>query len=206
MKKCYFISLFVVMIIGYSFPCFGGWIVFTKPAYKGKIVDAGTKEPIEGAVVVAVYNKYPIISGPGGGSSSRIHIKESLTNKNGEFKISSYITLMGPNSIEYDTTFIIYKPGYGRNPLRMTKPARENFFLENNFGKQGEIILSFDPLEKGYGTYGLFELPKVSSKEERLRAQPSEPSDFKSDCPLLYKAVNEERKRFGLRPVGRESK
>jgi len=224
MKKRYFISLFVVvLIIGYSLPCFGGWIVFRKPAYKGKIIDAETKEPIEDVVVVAVYNKYPILSGPGGGSSSMIHIREALTDKDGEFKIPSYITLTGPNSVEDDTTFIIYKPGYSAFPSKfpsygnfsgywatplkdMSLPGIEHFFLEDNFGKHGEIILSFGPLKKGYGTYGLVELPRVTTKKERLKAQPSEPSEFKSDCPLLYKTVNEERKRFGLKPVGRKSK
>jgi len=181
----------------------GGWILFTKPAYKGKIIDSETKEPIEGAVVVAVYNKYPIISGPGGGSSSKIHIQEVLTDRNGVFRIPFYITFIGPNSVERWTDFIIYKPGYGRDNVRMTRSAMEHFFLEDNFEKKGEIILSFTPPEKRNGTYGVLELIRVVTKEERLRAQPSEPSDLKKDCPLLYKAVNEERKSFGLKPVGR---
>jgi len=184
------ILIIMVLIMGYAM-IFGGWILFTKPAYKGKIIDSETKEPIEGAVVVAVYNKYPIISGPGGGSSSSIHIKEALTDQNGVFRIPFYITLVDPNSVERWTDFIIYKPGYGRDQVRMTRSATEHFFLEDNFGKKGEIILSFGPPKNGFGTYGLVELPRAITKEKRLRAQPSVPSDIKKDCPLLYKAVNE---------------
>ncbi|MBI3583826.1 MAG: hypothetical protein HY096_07745, partial [Nitrospinae bacterium] len=29
------------------------WMVYHKPAFKGKVIDAETKKPIEGAVVVA---------------------------------------------------------------------------------------------------------------------------------------------------------
>ena len=53
---------------------------YHKPAFQGKVIDAETKEPIDGAVVVVIYKKYPIISGPGGGGESIMDIKETLTN------------------------------------------------------------------------------------------------------------------------------
>lgn len=89
-----------------------GWLIYHKPEFKGKVIDAETKEPIEGAVVVVVYNKHTLISGPGGGYTSVIKVKETLTDKNGEFYFSPYTTLIQPNSVEDTAEFIIYKPGY----------------------------------------------------------------------------------------------
>jgi hypothetical protein len=101
MKKAYLIIvLSMILTITFCTSCFAGWLIYHKPAFKGKIVDAETKKPIEGAVVVAMYKKYPIISGPGGGSASIMHIKEALTDKKGEFHISSYTTFIQPLFIE----------------------------------------------------------------------------------------------------------
>jgi len=211
MKKTYLIiGLSMFLISAFCTSCFAGWIIYHKPAFRGRIIDAETKKPIEGAVVVAKYYKYPIISGPGGGSASIMHIKEALTDKNGEFLIPSYTTVIQPLSIEDQATFIIYKPGYGRFPYQrvsppkpMSSPAIERFFWKESFGKQGEIILSFGPLKKGYGTYGVVELPPLKNRKERLRAVPSPPTDKIKDTPFLYKAINEEYKGFGLKPSGR---
>jgi len=76
------------------------------------MIEAETKQPIEGVVVVAIYQTHPILTGPAGGSASVIHVKEALTDKNGLFRIPRYITVIQPNSVEYDMEFIIYKPGY----------------------------------------------------------------------------------------------
>lgn len=220
MKHFLTLLMLIAFVTFFTAQAFAGWLIFHKPAYKGKVIDAETKEPIEGAVVVAMYYKHPIISGPGGGSASIIHIKEVLTDEKGEFYIPSYTTIIGPNSVEAFAAFIIYKPGYvaypscfpaygdfpdyRASPLKhMSLPAIERFFWEESFLKQEEMILSFGPLKKGYGTYGLVELPRLSTEEERLRAVPSTPTDTIKDTPLLYRAINEEGKRFGLRPVGR---
>jgi hypothetical protein len=63
-----------------------GWVIFHKPAYHGRVIDADTKRPIEGAVVVAVYTAwYPRFLVEG--AEEPIGVKETLTNKNGEFRI-----------------------------------------------------------------------------------------------------------------------
>lgn len=112
MRKIFILSLMVFIMTFTCSSSYAGWLIYHKPAFSGKIIDAETKEPIEGAVVVAIYQKEPIISGPGGGSSSIINIKEILTDKNGEFHISPYLTIIQPLSIEDRVEFIIYKPGY----------------------------------------------------------------------------------------------
>lgn len=53
--------------------------------------------------------------------------------------------------------------------------------------------------------YIIIELAKLKTKEERLRAIPSGPTDIGEDkLPLLYKLINEENRHFGLGEVGRK--
>jgi hypothetical protein len=65
----------VLLAIVFAAPCPASWLIYHKSEFKGKVTDAETKQPIEGAVVVAKYFKHPIITGPAGGSASIIHIK-----------------------------------------------------------------------------------------------------------------------------------
>ena len=91
---------------------YAGWLVYHKPEFKGIVIDAETKAPIEGAVMVVEYYTQPLITGPAGGSSSVMKVKETLTDKKGEYDFPPYTTLIQPNSIEDHAEFIIYKPGY----------------------------------------------------------------------------------------------
>ena len=185
------------------------WLIFHKPEYRGKIIDAETQEPIEGAVVVAVYNTHTIIGGPAGGYSSVIKVKETLTDKTGEFLIPSYTTIMGPNSKEYYTEFIIYKPGYASYPnyKRRIVPFKfcgPEYLFTKKVGSTG--ILKKD-MKSVTITYGIAELPKLDIRKERLNAVPSRPENITSkELPLLFKEINNERKQFGLKPVGGQPK
>ncbi len=88
-----------------------GWLIYHEPIFNGKILDIDTKQPIEGAVIVVEYNKATI--GLGAGSiSSIINLRETLTDKEGNFHIPSYSTFIQPFSWQIPATVIIFKPGY----------------------------------------------------------------------------------------------
>ena len=54
-------------------------------------------------------------------------------------------------------------------------------------------------LKKGKVTFGIVELPKLKTREERLRASRVGVSGYGSkDLPLLYKALNEEERYLGI--------
>ena len=216
-KQAFSIIFMSVVFIGcfYVTESFA-WLIFHKPEYKGKIIDADTNEPIEGVVVVALYNTRSIIGGPAGLLYHTIHAKEVLTDKNGEFVIPTYTTMMGPNSKEHRTEFIIYKPGYGRYPIGRPRDYEivdpDDYFsktigtkgetywgTKEEKGSDGEIYIR---RKKFYFTYGIVELRPLNTKEERLRAIPGGPTDIGSkELPLLFKAMNEENRRFGLGEV-----
>jgi len=192
-----------IVIFFFSTTAFAGWLIFNKPEFKGKVIDAATKEPIEGAVVVAVYNTHTIMGGPAGGWSTIIKVKEILTDKSGEFSFPAYTAMTNPNAREDQTDFIIYKPGYGSFPGFQTSPPPPYVGHESHFSEKRGKKIEFQKNSKTLSFIaGIIELPKVKTKEERLRAQPSGPTDDgKKDLPLLFKLINEERKRYGLGEV-----
>jgi hypothetical protein len=198
--------LSVILVPAWSY---AKWIIYRKPAFQGKVIDAASKSPLSGAVVVVMYYSSPIITGPGGGSPYIIHVKEALTDEDGMFRIPSYTTLIQPNSVEHKADFIIYKPGYGSFPELAVKPYPpiylEDFFT-GEIGSKGEVrVDSMAGIKTFPLTYGIVELPALETREERLKAIPStNPAELTSeDIPLLYKAINEERERYGLGPIGR---
>ena len=196
------ISIFILIafVVAYS----AGWLIFHKPEYKGRIIDAETKEPIDGAVVVAMYNIYPIISGPAGSSASIIHIKEALTNEKGEFVIPSYWSIMGPNNIEDFTKFIIYKPGYGSFPnnggdIYPFQYCDPSYLFSKKIDVKREVHSGADIVKI---TFGVAQLHRLKTRGEMLKAMPSPPSEWENKVPLLLNAINEERKSFGLKLIG----
>jgi len=168
---------------------YAGWLIYHKPAYRGKVIDAETKKPIEGAVVVAVYKKQTLISGPGGGSSTIIKIRENLTDKKGEFYFPSYQTIIQPLSKEDNVNFVIFKAGYGSHPGRMIYPfelAGPEYLFSKELETKGEI--HGVPI-----TFGVVELPKLNTWEERWKANMISISDIpERKWPLLYDAIKKE--------------
>lgn len=183
------------------------WLIYYKPAFHGRVIDAETKEPIEGAVVVVEYFKKT--AGPFESMSSVTGVREALTDKNGEFHFPRYFTIVGPLSWTGLVDFIIYKPGYGNffndrvyPPKGMDTDFEEYF--SRAFGLKKEVQFR-EPYKAGIEPkkitviFGLVELPELKTKEERLKAIPGGPTGYRAkDLPLLFKEMNEEYRRFGL--------
>ncbi len=200
------------MLLGGLIPgiSLASWLIYHKPAFKGRVIDAETKEPIKGAVVVAAYQKSTM--GVPHRYSTIIKVKETLTDKQGEFYIPSYTTLTQPLSWSDMVTFTIYKPGYGNFPKQHIIPSGltpidEEVFFTRAIGSTGklemwsgtgqEMRLNFTDV-----TFGVVELRRLQTKEERLNAMPSSPGDTTSrELPLFFKSINEERRNFGLGEV-----
>jgi len=207
--------LFVMnLLMGSLFlsPCYG-WLIFHKPAYKGRVIDATTGKPIEGVVAVAVYYVEDIIGGPGGPNSWVKNYKEAQTDKDGIFCISSYTRLMGPNSAVDKTEFIFYKPGFcvywGETIPDYMKVGPDKYFTEK-IGKKGETFYGTikdispegRPRERDNPlsfNYGIVKLQPIDNREERLTAMPDSPYlSTSKELPLFFKALNQERQTLGL--------
>ena len=122
MKKIAFIFLLVLLV-----PASG---CYAKGPWRGKVIDAETKQPIEGAAVVAVWEKE--WAGLGAGAITKfLNAAETITDKNGNFEISPKYFLSIPYFRKIKGPYLtIYKPGYGSFPLHQVSPqiTPENLF------------------------------------------------------------------------------
>ena len=199
--------LFNMVTVTYSHALW--WMVYHKPSFQGKVIDAETKEPIEGAVVVVTYSKKAIRIGPES-VSIIVDVKESLTDKDGIFHIPSYTTIIDPFSWSKEVTLIIFKPSYGSFPHGRVYPpkgmeTRYEEFFSGEIGEVKEVWIT-EPWKVGADhkkekvTFGIVELPQLQTREERLKAKNSADifgADFSTkELPLLYKAISEENKNL----------
>lgn len=120
--------------------------------YIGKVVDAETKEPIEGAVV---FMEATTVTGTLAGATSHYAgFKEVLTDEDGEFHITLRLTALKPGHVWDSHPYIsIFKPGYGVFPGH--RRAHSNIFVKNT----SHILPE--------NTYVAIALPKLTTRAER---------------------------------------
>jgi hypothetical protein len=171
-----------------------GWLIYHEPEIKGTIRDIETKQPIEGAVVVAVYKKATM--GVGAGSiSSVINVKETLTDKDGNFHLSSYTTFIQPFSWQIPTMFIIFKPGYASLELGL----KDYFTGVVSKELKGSYSWNSELQHRVFGP-DVVELPKAKTREERWKANMVDTGPgFRDKTPLLNRLIEEENKALGVR-------
>ena len=179
------------------------WLVAAPPSicakdmtFRGRVIDYETKEPIEGAVVVASwYEAKPTIAG----EATRLKdVKETLTDKNGEWSITGeegkphtehpYFHFLTGTYYTRTPQFIIFKPGYCSWP--------EGFYIE---ACKEELRSSGE-----FATGKTIELPKLTKREDRIRAQGISPPEGEGTDEKLrefHRLINDERRNLGLREI-----
>lgn len=176
-----FIVLFFLFIIFLLMGTCTGGVLSPFPylhldPFSGKVIDANTKEPIEGAAVLAVYHKE--VPGIAGSNTYSIDAQEILTDEKGEFNIPETKRWFVINRGYTEGNLTIFKPGYGVFPDH----ERSNAIGEKK---------SWPPP----GKYILYEIPKLKSLEERKNNVIWIPKYMK---PLYINTINEELKNLGL--------
>lgn len=181
MKTTFYILVSLIIILTASHAFAGGWLIYHDGPYKGKVVDAETNEPIEGAAVVAVWylERY---GGAGGPVAKFFEAKETMTNKKGEFGIPSISGFhWWPFASLDKPKLIIFKPGYFS-------------YKEYNYQiREGNVI----------------KLPKVKTREDRSKALPDigyaeyEGADDitppRKKIPKIVDMIEREQNELGLR-------
>ncbi len=192
------------MISKIALMSFCAFMVFCSTAcaatFKGRLMDADTKEPIEGAVVVAKWHKERATVA--GASSVLKDVKEALTDKNGEWVIKGPKGRWGGDILAIFTfltgvyytnppEFIIFKPGYCSFPA--------GFAIE---ACKGKIKIDGD-IKSAQGQ--TVELPKLKNREDRMRSFKLGPIYPPSDGPKITKEFLKKQLEF-LRLVNEESR
>jgi len=191
------LSLLALVIVFILLTTATGCAHYSGGPWMGRVIDSKTKEPIEGAVVLAVWeNDYA--AGPGGRGTALVDASEALTDKEGNFKIAaqSFVGML-PDSKIYGPLFTIYKPGY------------ECF----KYGEDGEVTgpTSWHVYPKGWkGRFekpdAIVELIKANTKESRLKSLHDAEFETgvvgvpRSTIPNLMKLINDENIHFGFQP------
>jgi hypothetical protein len=154
--------------------------------YRGKVVDAETGQPLEGAVVVIVWEKKFFL---GGDSPQYFHsAKEVLTDAKGEFSVDGSPGFNW-NPFTYlrdEPSIAIFMPGYGPYPTGHVKNS------------------SITEIEKAMtGPGALIKLPKLKDQEGMKRFASPGTLHMSTDTPNeeipnLIRLLNIHRKLAGL--------
>jgi hypothetical protein len=172
---------------------------YYKSAFRGKVIDAETGEPVEGAAVVASYpaTRYTfccILPTLAGTITDHVGAQETLTDGNGLFYIPPYFTVTFPVSSENSTDFAVFKPGYGKSvPSGFFDDGMETFFSKKT-GDTGEI--EDHDMDKGMVkvpvVFGVVKLPKAKTWKERREASSFLTNCSEKECPLLHNMLKKE--------------
>lgn len=182
-KKKVIKVIFIALAITFS-PVLYLTIWFNFPYYylapfEGRVIDADTKQPIKGAVVLAVYDRS--IPSVQGSISFSIDAQETLTDNKGEFKIPEVKMWFGGNPRspqKQDLT--IFKPEYG-------------VFPDHPRSSAGGESKTWPPPKK----YIVYELPKLKMWEERRSNLPGRPNIPDEKMKIFTRLLNEERTSLG---------
>lgn len=185
MKKSIFIAVGIIFVILMISGCAYG-IRYDGP-YSGRIIDAETGQPIEGAVVLGVW--YREIVTPGGATHNFYDAKETVTDKNGEFTIAGQGLLVLSNVIPMDV--LIFKAEYE--------------YLESPWEslKKSEYLIQKMKI-KWEGEKAIIPLKKLTMEERKKRWTPSRPNIPIEKMELMTQEINKERVDQGLKPFPNE--
>ncbi len=180
MKKQLFISLINIIGILVITGCAAAYV---DGPYEGRVIDADTGQPVEGVVVLGIWNT--VIVTPGGGTHNFYDAQETVTDKNGDFKIKGLGLVIMSNISPLDV--LIFKAGYEQ--------------LINGPWASLKMDLLLRKIIKWEGIKAIIPLRKLSMDERRKLHSPS----FSSQIPeakmrLMLEEINKDRVERGLDP------
>jgi len=153
----------------------------TRGPYRGRVVDAETKQPLAGAAVVAMWDRVRRL--PLHSRNEFYAAREVLTDADGHFVLDARDIEENAPEETYLPHFVIYYPGYGFFPRYQVTP-------------QGYIGGIFE------GAGATVELRRLRGREERLVILDGLPPSVPDEAMVqLLRLINAERGTLGLQPI-----
>ena len=161
------VAICTALIVAAAIALTGGCAIHRESAIQGRVIDAETKEPIEGAVAVVVYYKQSIVPTIGGPPSDPHKARETLTDERGEFRLPALFTpLLFAIGDGYGCIF--YKPGYS---------ARSYSERGRNRPEEDRSVV---------------EMQRARTWEERRKTRPSSGGLDDMNLPIFFEMLEEE--------------
>lgn len=183
---------------------------YAAEVYRGTVIDAETKAPIEGAVVVVIWYKKPLITMDG---PQYFHkAVEAFTDADGKFSVDASPGMnWNPfrrvlNDPEIYPGITVFKPGYGPFPEVLRSSMSKETEEAIRKGK-GPMTVFREGIRKGGA---VVELPRLKTKEELIRSAGIPCCGIHLDdvtirhIPNLLRLINTLRKSLGLGYIGPE--
>lgn len=153
--------------------------------YKGRIIDAESKQPIEGVVVLGTWSR--IHTNIAGANHSFYDARESVTDKNGDFEIRGMGVMLFSNIEPMDV--LIFKSGYEHKGVFGWTSLKEDLGLRDTV--KWEVNKAIVLIKK---------LPMEERNKRRIPDYiPSEASSEK--IILMLKEINKEREDRGFKRI-----
>jgi hypothetical protein len=180
MKTLFKITILSSLVILITYGCVQALGI--DEAYKGKIIDANTEQPIEGVVVLGTW--YTSHFSPAGSTHDLYDARETVTDNKGEFSIPgmglSIMSNLEPMHV------LIFKAGYEYLNVPWVSLKKDFLLKEKIKWERNKAII---PL-------------KMLTTEERNRSDiPSRPNIPIDKMKLMTEEVNRERIERGLKPL-----
>jgi hypothetical protein len=152
--------------------------------YRGQVIDADTKAPLVGAIVVAMWTRdrvYPFHS-----VNERYAVRETVTGPDGSFVLDAKDIEEGAPRRTLKPDFTIFLPGYGSFPRYQKAPTG---FLGDLFEREGTTV----------------HLPRLETRSDRVdtlrSVDPYSMTDNPfNEIPRHTELFNRERSALGLEP------
>jgi hypothetical protein len=177
MKRLCIAAVLNILMVLATFTCAYG-IRYDGP-YSGRVIDADTGAPVEGVVVLGVWNTEQIT--PGGAVHSFHDARETVTDKNGEFEIPGMGFMILENVTPMDV--LIFKAGYEHIGMSSWESLKEDLILRKKI--------------KWEGKKAIIPLKKLTLEERKKRHIDKETFPDKKQR-LLIREINREYKDIGI--------
>lgn len=182
----------------------GQWLFYHDKEIRGRVVEADTGKPIEGALVIAIWKLTDVV-GEGPGGDANVEVTE--TDRDGHFVISSWIRFK-PWKFVYtidslSPEIIIFKPGYMVHLSH--KYERSGFNDDNTMSSQekslAKIKYGIDPAN----------LKGITNDKDRLRSlnyfcnsiDIKNRAYSKNEYAIIYKAYQAELRNLAVDHPGK---
>lgn len=193
MRRC--VGLLILVLIVSASAC--GWlfdVVEAAGPWQAQVVDADTKAPLEGVVVLAWWTRH--VRSFGGPSSEYRDSQELVTDRDGRFTIAPR-SLFSLNPLVFfrGPFFAFFKPGYGQDRWRgYEEAAKWTDEKRKALGKYANL-LRLDSI--------VLELPRLYEMEQRREHLKRIEIDVLTvpieKRPLFQDAIVDERRALGYR-------